>query len=54
VDFSSVEIRRVRIGGTLTLAKNFSRVAGLITRTPKLSESPEIYGMGEMDLPPAV
>ena len=35
-----------RIGGTLTLAKDSSLVAGFFRITAKLSESPEIYGKG--------
>ena len=46
VECSVVGIKRLKIGGTFTRAKNFSLVSGLITRTPKLRDRPEMYGNG--------
>ena len=42
----AVAIKRGRISGTLTRAKNSSRVVGFFTMTAKFRDSPEMYGNG--------
>ena len=41
-----VAMNRERIGGTFTLAKDSSLVAGFFKITAKFNDSPEIYGKG--------
>ena len=41
-----VAMKRERIGGTLTLAKDSSLEVGSFSITARFSDSPEIYGNG--------